>query len=732
MKNIDQALRRIASNLWFEWSSDANKLFRRMSPYVWGLFRRNLYRFLKLQDENPWTYRYRLTELLIDYEFMRLFHKVDRDFRDYMAPKSTWVSAHCPELADKTLAYLSMEYGFDVFPIYSGGLGVLSGDHLRGASDLGLKMVGVGLFYLQGYYEQQVGLDDAMKVIYEPIVPAGKPVTDYLPFEAVKCKGSQEDLVLDIRIKDRMVKACVWRVKIGRVEMLLLDTNVRDNTVHDRHITRRLYSSQRHYEEERQRRLEQEILLGIGGVRVLKEAGYDIAAYHLNEGHVALSALEVLRQTMASESIGFKEALVRAGMRMGFTTHTPIPEGNERFEEQLARSHLEPYLDTFLQKEEREHIFNLARNRENMFDMTKFALLTATAYRNGVSRIHGEVCRKMWSFLWDDNDPDGNKAPIGSITNAVHVPYWQKPEIGRLIRDRGGLEGLGMVEDETLWFLHMDYKRKLQEKIREKLAIQLLRENCEAQEIQQRTSDLLDLNGFWIGFARRFAEYKRVTLFLDDEERIFQFMESVYRKYGRPLHLIYAGKPHPNNYPGRARLQRIGQVAKRLQERCRQRDFKGRIIFIQGYDIHLARYLEAGVDIWLNNPIRPLEACGTSGMKAAMNGVLNVSIPDGWAPEGIVSGENGWLFGSGDGTKPHEDREALYRLLEEKVLPKYFERRNPEDTFSSSWVTMMKRSIQTITAQFNTGRMLKEYIENMYLPSIQGRDREAQTANRET
>lgn len=716
MFEMERTLKKVVSNLWFEWNDDVHLLFKKIDPFVWQLFRRNLYRFLTLQDENPLQFRRRLAELLVDPEFLDLFLKVEKDFKEYMEPRETIVSRQYPELAAKQVAYFSMEYGIDILRIYSGGLGILSGDHLRGASDLGLKMTGVGLLYLHGYYEQQVDLDGTMRVFYESLVPSPGKIEDYVPLEPVRKAGTNQDLIVEVPIRGRKVRVRVWRVHIGRCELLLLDSNLIENNVHDRHITRRLYASQKQHEEERQRRLEQEIVLGIGGVKALMEAGYEPSAYHLNEGHVAFAAIEVIRHLMQRYAMPFDAARARAAQLVGFTTHTPVPEGNERFDERLVRDHLEPYLDGFLSAPERETFFNCARNREDHFDMTKLSLLLSGVFRNGVSALHGEVCRRMWGFAWGKQDPEGHDVPIQSITNSVHVAYWQKPNLRKLLASQGGPSSARGVPDEQIWSLHQEYKTKLIEKARERYAFQLLREKADPRTIHEKTRDLLDLDSFMIGFARRFADYKRVTMLLDDEERLFQFLEKAYKKYGKPVHILYSGKPHPNNHSGRGRIRQIVDIAGRLEARARERGFRSHLIFLQGYDIDLARYLVAGVDIWLNNPIRPLEASGTSGMKAGMNGVLNVSISDGWVPEGVVSGENGWLFGRGDAQSAESDRQELFRLLEETILPVYFDRNGAG--LSPKWIGMMKNSIETITRAFNTDRMLSEYSERMYLPAV--------------
>ncbi|MBI4550491.1 MAG: alpha-glucan family phosphorylase [Candidatus Omnitrophica bacterium] len=728
MIEIDRTLIKIVSNLWFEWSYDAHILFRSISPYMWGLSRRNLYRFLEVQAGNTSLYHRRLAELLTDPVFFNLFKKVETEFKEYMQGAETIVSKKYPEMADRTVAYFSMEYGIDIIPMYSGGLGILSGDHLRGASDVGLKMVGVGLFYMQGHYEQQVSTDGSMRIIYDSLVPPHKLIRDFIPLEAVKDVRSNKELVVEVPLADRVVRVRVWRARVGKTDLLLLDTDLHENLVHDRHITRRLYDSQKLHEEERKRRLEQEIVLGIGGAKALQGAGYRPDVYHLNEGHVAFAAVEVLRQIMAEEGVSFEEAKKRCADRVGFTTHTPVPEGNERFDEQLVRAQLGPYLHSFLSEHERDTLFNCARNYEERFDMTKLSLLLSGVYRNGVSKLHGEVCRRMWSYVFDTKShPD--QTPIGSITNAVHVSYWQKPLLRRLIEDEGGLQNVQNIADEKIWLLHLEFKTKLIDKIRDRYAYQLLRDRVDPQTIHQKTRALLDVDSFILGFARRFADYKRATLIMDDEEKLFTFLEQVFRKYGIPVHIVFAGKPHPNHHAGQERIRQIHQTAARLEARAAERNFRAQIVFVENYDIDLARYLEAGVDVWLNNPIRPHEASGTSGMKAGMNGVLNVSIPDGWVPEGVQTGINGWLFGSGEAQEASGDRDELFRLLEQEILPAYFDRETPRGLnapFSKRWVQMMKNSIQSITRQFNTDRMLCDYIEQMYLPAV--RKRHAQKA----
>ncbi len=715
---MDQLLKEIASNFWFEWSQDAKILFSDFNPQLWTLCNRNPYRFLAYRAENPLEYEKRFAELITDLEYLARFKKVETEWKNYIQPSTTYVKEHYPELQDKTVAYFSMEYGIETLKNYSGGLGILSGDHIRGASDLGLKFVAVGLFYLQGYYEQEVSLEGEMRPTYDSIVPTWGTVRQFFPLESVKKPGTMNELIIEVPIDDRSVKVKAWRARVGRAELLLLDTNLKENAVHDRHISRRLYASEKHHTEERKRRFEQEMILGMGGIRILQGAGYQPSIYHLNEGHAALAILEIMHTEMRKNNINFHDAMTQTGKRIGFTSHTPVPEGNERFDEALVRYHLVPYLNQFLSKEDQEIIFNCARNRINEFDMTKLSLLLAGGFRNGVSKLHGEVCRHMWAYAWGNQyDHRVDEVPIGSITNGVHVAYWQAPTIQKLLEDCGGKRQAEKIPDEKLWQVHRQRKERLIVKVRERAAYHLLRLGVKPEQVQKQAQSWLDPDAFMIGFARRFAGYKRVTWFLDDTEKLFSFLESSYRKYGKPIQILFAGKPHPDNYQGREQIRYIYHLSSELKKRTEERDFKAQIFFIESYDIDLARRLVSGVDIWLNNPIRPLEASGTSGMKAGMNGVLNVSIPDGWAVEGIQTGENGWLFGKGEQESSGDDRNELFHLFENTILPMYFERPN-NLPYSPRWLAMMKHSIQTITEQFSIERTLIEYVEKMYLPAV--------------
>jgi len=709
-------LKKISSNLSFEWNHDLKEIFWRLSPDLWTLSGRNPHRFLKLRKDSPDLSKSRFYDFLGDPENKKLFEKVQADFESYMNPSYTHVSENYPVLEDKLIAYFSMEYGFDTLRTYSGGLGILSGDHIRGASDIGLNMVGVGLLYLHGYYRQYVKSDGTMEVRYRTTVPSGRPLRDYLPLTPVRRKGSRKNLIISVSMGDRDVHAQVWRAQVGRAEVLLLDTNIPENQLHDRNITYRLYQADANHDMERKRRLEQEIVLGIGGAKALQEAGYTPAVYHLNEGHVAFAAIEAIRQLMTT-GIGFEEAKKQISKMTGFTTHTPVATGNETFNEALIHHHLGSYLDSFLGPGEKEAIFNCARNRNDLFDMTKLSLMFAGAFSNGVSQLHGSVARKMWNYAWCIDDEQAETTPIGAITNSVHLPYWQSPEIAALTEKACGADYIEYIPDEEVWSAHENRKEKLIQVIRQHRAAGLYRENRSPKEVKEETDSLLSTDYFLIGYARRFAGYKRAGFFLEDEERFFSFLERSYNRHKKPIGIIYAGKPHPSNQSGIDTIKYIHEVAERLEQRALERRFEAKLLFVDGYNIELARRLISGVDVWLNNPIRPLEASGTSGMKAAMNGVLNVSIPDGWCPEGVQSGKNGWLFGQGDENSTEADRNELYNLFENEILPTYFDFPN-QLSYSPKWVSMMKSAICDMSRDFNMDRMLIGYIEKMYLPAV--------------
>ena len=683
---------------------------------------RNYYSLFAQATDNSPSSHPKMIELSQRSDFLEKADLACKAYEKYVESAKASCQKLYPELQGKQIAYFSMEYGFDTLPIYSGGLGILSGDHLRGASDLGIPLVAVGLLYLEGYYEQNVDLEGHMRVSYESLVPPGKDVKNYLPLESVQSLLEKTPLIVEVPIGNRTVKAQVWVAKIGRVDLLLLDTNLQENDVNDRSISQRLYASKKPREDERQRRLEQEMILGVGGVKALYKAGYHPDAFHLNEGHAAFACFEILRHVMSSQKLAMDSALKSVCHKIGFTTHTPVPEGNERFDFNLVVSQLKSYLDTFLDIKESTKLLAWGKNTGNLFDMTQLALLFSGAFRNGVSQLHGDICQTMWAHLAELPNKPVNPLPIGAITNAIHIPYWQQPSLARMLDEFGGVEKILEIPGQTLWSLHQQLKQQMLDAVKSRMTTCWKREGLLPDDISLRVNKFPSKDSLMIGFARRFAAYKRVTLILDDEEYLFEFLERMYQKYKTPISLLFAGKPHPDNYPGRNRIHQIWDVSRRLEEYCLKKGIEASVYFIEGYDIELARYLESGCDLWLNNPTRPLEASGTSGMKAGINGVLNLSINDGWVPEGIRHGLNGWIFGKGgEDTTNNEDREELFRVLEKEVFPVFFSRPLKANTFSPEWVKMMMSSISSIMQFFNTERMLREYIEKMYLPAIRAK-----------
>lgn len=702
-------LRQVTRNLHYEWMPGFHDTISRIDPEVCDKFQGNIHLALWGNFDPCIDFQYKVQALAQK----DLLARIDAL---YQAQKTYLESSPSFSWPQEKVAYFSMEYGFESLLIYSGGLGILSGDHLRGASDLGLPLVAAGLFYQQGYFQQRIDIEGHMKARYPKIYPHRMSIQNSLPLEEMVDPKTNQPVILKVTISQREVACKVWRAHIGKVRLYLLDTDVKENNVRDRYITQRLYASKKHREQERERRLEQEIILGVGGFKAIHLFEGMPNAIHLNEGHVAFAVFEMLREKKISGSRNVHDVLGEIGKLIGFTTHTPVPEGNERFDAKLFRDKLLPYLLTFLTPQEAEELIGFGINPQGAFDMTQFSLRVAHRYRNGVSQLHGEVCRQMWSYLWGASSEHSANVPIKAITNAVHVPFWQKNELRELLEKSGGFKELDHIPSNEIWKMHQFFKQQLTGYIKKRLFTQIIREG-EEQHVYDFQLECLEEDNFIIGFARRFAQYKRVTLVLDDEDLLFQSLEHYYRQYKKPVIFLFAGKPHPDNYPGRNRIHQIYTASRRLEKVCKERDFKAAIIFIEGYDISLAKNLEAGCDVWLNNPIRPLEASGTSGMKAAINGVLNVSIDDGWVPEGIISGKNGWIFGKGDEGSKDEDRLAFFHLLESEILPCYFGRNKPNDAFSENWVKMMKRSISSIMSYFNTQRMLQEYSERMYFQS---------------
>jgi starch phosphorylase len=631
-----------------------------------------------------------------------------RTFDEYTGRKDTWFTKSHPELKNRPIAYFSMEYGLhEIFPVYAGGLGVLSGDHVKEASDLGLPFTAVGLFYSEGYFKQRITEDGWQEARYE------RHPLDALPIMQVVDEDSKP-VTVTVELPGREVTALVWEIRVGRVPVYLLDTNLPENSASDRILSARLYSSDLDI------RISQEILLGIGGLRALRVLGYNPSVWHMNEGHASFLILERIREmVLAGHSI--EESTERVSKSNVFTTHTPVPAGNDEFALWLVDkyfSHIWPDLGMT-----REQFIDLARHTVSWGDAFSMPVLALrfSQSRNAVSELHGRVSRNMWHFIWSEKRVDD--VPIGHITNGIHTDTWLARRLGYLydrymgadwrdhIDDPEVWEQVTNIPDEQLWSVRRHLKRKLVAYISE-LARQLWRRGG-VHPVQILASGvMLDPYALTIGFARRFAPYKRANLVLFERERLLRLLN----RPGMPVQIIFAGKSHPDHEGGKMIIQDVYQMVKRSET-------GGRLVFLEDYDMNLARYLIQGVDVWMNTPRRPNEASGTSGQKAALNGVLNFSVLDGWWREGF-NGKNGWAIGEdvdydNSNHQDEADAESLYDTLESEIIPLYYSARS-SDGLPVEWLSRMKQSISTLAPMFSTRRMVKEYVERYYLPAMRG------------
>ncbi len=692
-------LQRIAYNLWWCWEPDAINLFRRMDADLWQSTRHNPVEMLGILQQTT------LETLQGDEGFMAHLKMVDEKLDDYLQEK-TWFQRHADAHSTMKIAYFSMEYGLhESIPIYSGGLGILAGDHLKSASDLGLPLVGVGLLYRQGYFRQYLNNEGWQQEYYPENDFYNQPLT-------LERDDSGLPRTIQLEFGPRRFLARIWRVQIGRVPLYLLDTNLEENSPEDRLITAKLYFG------DQEMRMLQEILLGVGGIRALRTLGILPNVCHMNEGHAAFLALERIRLLMERRDVGFSEAreIVRAGNI--FTTHTPVEAGIDHFPEVLLEKYFGRYYRSLgLSSEE---FLGLGRqdpaNHQESFCMAVLALKLA-GHANGVSQLHGEVSRRMWRNIWPEL-PD-EQLPLTSITNGVHTRTWMSYQMSSLLirylgnrwrddpADQGSWRRVARIPDAELWRTQQSCREKLVDFARKRLKQQLVRVGATLKEISV-AEEVLDPEVLTIGFARRFATYKRGTLLLRDLDRLARILNDP----DRPVQIIFAGKAHPQDHEGKELIRQIVQVSH--QER-----FRHRIVFIEDYDMEVARHLVQGVDVWLNTPLRPMEASGTSGMKVAFNGGLNMSVLDGWWCEGYQR-NNGWAIGKGE---EYEDTEyqnqvegrAIYDLLEKEVVPHFYERGS--DGIPRAWVGTMKASLQSLCPIFSTERMVQEYTTSSYLPS---------------
>lgn len=693
-----EPLRELAFNLWWTWDRDAIELFRRIDFSLWENCQHNPVALLGAVSQD------RLMALAGDESFLAHLERVLACRSNYMS-RQTWMELQYGA-SDLLIAYFSLEYGWsECLPIYSGGLGVLAGDHLKSASDLGLPLVGVGLLYRRGYFRQYLNADGWQQEYYPENDFFNMPVTPVLLDDGTHA-------TVAVEYPGRTVRAQVWRVRIGRIDAYLLDTDLPVNAPGDREITAQLYGG------DLDMRVRQEILLGIGGIRALRLIGKHPAVCHMNEGHSAFLALERIRLLMQEKNVSFDVARTAVSVGNVFTTHTPVPAGNDLFPPGLMAVYFEDYAkqldlkwDDFLALGRQD-----PADGNEPFCMTVLAL-RLSAHANGVSKLHGSVSRRMWQRVWP-NVPE-NEIPIRSITNGVHTPTWLSHDMATLFdrylgprwqedpTDTTLWDRVEHIPDSELWRTHERRRERLVAMVRRKFRAQLEHRGAPPSEILA-ADEALDPEALTIGFARRFATYKRATLLLRDPERIIALLTNK----ERPVQLIFAGKAHPADQPGKELIRQIVHFA-------RDPRIRRRIVFLEDYDMSIARYLVQGVDVWLNNPTRPQEASGTSGMKVVPNGGLNLSIPDGWWDEADHA-DSGWTIGRGelyDDKKIQDDVEsqAIYDLLEKEIVPLFYAR--GADGVPRGWVKMMKNSMRRLSPVFSTQRMVRQYAEECYLIS---------------
>jgi len=691
-------LNELAYNLWWSWHDDARRLFRALDYPLWRTSGHNPVKQLRQISSDT------LQAAANDEDFLALYDSVIAAFDADISNSHTWFNTDYPNILKGPIAYFSMEYALhNSLPIYAGGLGILAGDICKEASDSGIPMVAIGFMYPQGYFHQHISADGWQEEVYRQLDFEEIPISRVL-------SNASKTAVADVQLGDVSLAIGVWQVRVGRTNIYLLDTNLEQNPTRYRQLSARLYVA------DSEQRIQQEVILGIGGVRVLRALNINPAVWHANEGHTAFMMLERLREEV-TEGVGFAEAMSRVQKATVFTTHTPVLAGHDVFPAQLVEKYFRGYWESL--GIDRETFFQLGRcdNYESeAFNMTVLALKMADQ-RCAVSQLHGKVSRKMWHGLWTELPED--QAPISHITNGVHVPSWIAPELLYLLRRNLGEDWLKRHDDEKLWEQLMDIpddelwavrkqlNRKLIAAIRERVRRRWVEDYIPAKQLLTMGT-LLDSEVLTIAFTRRFAEYKRPTLIFRDVERLKKIVNNQWR----PVQIIFAGKSHPADLPSKRLLQQVYTMAS-------DPGFQGRIAFVEDYDMHLARFLVHGVDVWLNTPCRLREASGTSGMKATLNGVLHLSVRDGWWQEGY-NGGNGWAIGS-ENPKPEEedieDAEAFYRLLEEEVVPLYYTR--DRNGVPHGWMRMVKEAMRSVVPLFCARRMLREYTEQMYRPAAQ-------------
>ncbi len=693
-------LSEIANNLWWSWNTEFLRLFKIIDRDLWETCEKNPVKFLKRVSQD------RLEAVVENTDFLREYDRLAKEFDDYITSKNTWFSNKYPENKKNLIAYFSAEYGLDqTIPIYSGGLGILSGDHLKSASDLGIPLVAVGLLYKNGYFHQKINENGEQETEYNNIELSN------LPINPVKDENGEE-LKIYVKFEKRKVYLKVWQINVGRIKLYLLDSDIDENTPKDREVTLHLYGG------DQEMRIKQEIILGMGGTNLLTRAlGLNPTVYHMNEGHSAFLILELIKNIIKEKKVSFEVAKDIASSKTVFTTHTPVPAGNDIFPIGLV----EKYFKEFWPRLglDREEFLKLGMKPctelEPGFNMGIFALKVA-GKKNGVSKLHGAVSRELFGDVWPEIA--ANESPITYVTNGIHTCSWLAPSLKELynkylipywqdnIYKDEVWENINNIPNQELWGIHQKRKQKLFDIVKENTTNRLRKSGYSYEEINEITSKL-NPNALTIGFARRFATYKRATLIFKDLERITQILNNA----DRPVQLIFAGKAHPADKEGQDLIKRIHEISMMPQ-------FKGKIFLLENYNIAMSRYLVSGVDVWLNNPRRPMEASGTSGQKASVNGVINFSVLDGWWAEGYNQ-ENGWTIGTNAEFTSYEeqdiaDSQSMYRTLEEKIIPTYYEK--DENGISEKWMKIMKNSITSTGGKYSTSRMLVDYTNKLYIP----------------
>ena len=697
-ENLER-LKDLTYNLYFAWHPEVRDLFIEIDRGLWKKTNHNPVKFLNEVAQK------KLESIAISKTYLDQYNLVIQDFDRYLKEKNTWFTKNFSEFKDINIAYFTAEFGFhESLPIYAGGLGVLAGDHMKSASDLGIPITGVGLFYHQTYFTQEIDGQGQQISHYQYLNPVELPLT-----LVEKSPGSP--LLIQVPLAGRNVYVKIWKALVGKVTVYLLDTNVANNSKADKEITSRLYGG------DQEMRIAQEIILGMGGVLALHALNIHPNAWHMNEGHSVFLVLQRVKELIQNNKLSFSEALEAVSANTIFTTHTPVPAGNDAFPLHIKDKYFQKYWESV--GIHRHQFMELGSQIQpegyEIFNLTILAL-NLSRFRNGVSKLHGEVSRNLWKTVWPDFP--SSEIPIDHITNGVHLPSWTARKTRVLYEKTFGKdwlkhhddpqrwEKIKEMKDEDVWKLKLELKQKMLNHVRERLTIQFERNRMGSLHMV-RVRKYMKPDILTIGFARRFATYKRGTLIFRNPDRLKHLINDPMR----PIQLIFAGKAHPKDGGGQDLIRQIHQFSL-LPE------LRGKIVFVENYDMGLARDLVSGVDVWLNNPRRTQEASGTSGQKGAMNGTLNFSVLDGWWTEGF-NNHNGWAFGDKEHTSLDDwdswDNEELYDILENDIIPLYYDRN--EKNLPVKWISRMKNAMYTISPQFNTHRMVKEYVKKMYIPA---------------